>query len=236
MDAYATPDPEGPTIHCSGKGIDCVVNARLLSASRLTPAHDATLSEATAAVNRVLESLTPPPGRKLCIYRSAYGPVLLWVKLGAAADGPPASQLERRQAPQPVTEPQAIANMLGIRPAAGMAGGNRKATLEWDAELKHYVWKCPDAGNDCVIHGSLSSAARTVSHDDALGAATAEINRILNQAAARPPRPDQHLCMLFTPDGPMLAWTFTTDRPGRTVSPETPEFRRAAREALGLAP
>lgn len=234
MDAYATPDPEGPTIHCAGKGVSCVVDARLLSASRLTPAHDTTLRDATAAINRILGSLAPPDGRKLCLYRSIHGPVLLWTKIGPAADGP-AAQIGRRPLAGHITEPHAIAGLLGIRPA-GLAGGNRKAELIWNDEIKMYQWKCPNSGTDCVIHTSLTSAARTVSHDDALAAATAEISRILDQAAARPPRPDQRLCLLFTPDGPMLAWTFTTDRPGRVVGSESSEFRRAAREALGLAP
>lgn len=234
MDAYATPDPEGPTVHCSGKGIKCAVDASLLTAARPTPVHDATLQEATAAVNRVLSSLTPPRDRKLCLFRSVYGPVLLWVKTGAAPDQPGPDRLNLRAAPQRIEDPQAIANLLGLRPAAGLAAGNRKAELVWDNEIKTYFWKCPSQGTDCVIHKLTTAAARTASHDESLSKATEEINRILERAAAKAPRPEQSLCILFTPDGPMLAWTFSRDIPGRTVSSDSPEYRRAAREALGL--
>lgn len=135
-----------------------------------------------------------------------------------------------------INEPQAMADALGIRPAGGKAGGNREAELVWNEDMKHYQWKCSKPGSNCVIHGALASAARTPSHDGALAAATDEINRILGQAAARSPRPDQRLCMLFTPDGPMLAWTLETDRQGRTVGADSPDFLRLARETLGLSP
>lgn len=234
MDSYATPDPEGPTVHCAGKGINCVVDARLLTAARPTPVHDAALQEATAAINRILSSLTPPGDRKLCLYRSIHGPVLLWVKTGAAPDQPGPDRSNLRAAPQRITDPEAIANLLGLRPAGGLAAGNRKADLVWDEDMKHYVWKCPNPGTDCVIHRLTTTAARTAIHDEPLARATVEINRILEQAAAKAPRPEQSLCILFTPDGPMLAWTFFKDIPGRTVSPDSPEYRRAARDALGL--
>lgn len=235
MDAYATPDPKGPTIHCDGKGIKCVVNARLLTASRHTPAHDATLAETTAAINRILASLKPPQGRKLCLYRSIHGPVLLWAGGGGGGGDTQGGEGDVHPARR-VTDPQAIASMFGIRPSARAVAPNRLAELKWDEAIKSYVWVCPKPGENCVIHIRASHAARTISHDDTLAAATEEINRVLEQAAARTPRPDQSLCLLFTPDGPMLAWTYTADRPGRAVPADSPAFRTAAREALGLAP
>lgn len=233
-DAYATPDPEGPTIHCADSGVKCVVDARLLTATRATPAHDTALQGATAAINRILASLTPRADRKLCLYRSIHGPVLLWAKAEAAPGQPSLDRPHLWAAPRRVTDPQAIADLLGLRPSARSAAGNRKAELVWNEDIKAYVWKCVNPGSDCVIHQLTTTASRTASHDEPLMKATAEINRILEETSAKAPRREQRLCILFTPDGPMLAWTFAEEVSGKTISSDDPNFSRAARESLGL--
>jgi hypothetical protein len=233
--AYATPDPEGPTIHCKGPGADCVANARLLVAKKATVSHDTALMEATASVNRILESLAPPPGKKLCIYRSPHGPVLLWAESDAMSRPPVAASAARSGAlpAGAITDTEAIVKALGIEPAqsrqAVAAGGDRKATIIWIDNIP--MWSCPDKGNDCSI-GAFATARV---HDGALGRATSQINDILDRASARPPKPGQRLCLLFLPDGPMLAWTYPEAKPAqRVITSSDPDFRRAAREALGL--
>ncbi len=260
-EAYVTPEPQGPVLHCTKKGwCNCFIRPTWLAAARLTENHDATLSEATAQINRILNSLTPPQGKKLCLYRSLYGPVLLWAKTGADLAEPtprPArpslaagaaragaasprgglSDVEKDpQSPRPTRDPQAIANLLGIQPSGRAAGATRLAEVFWPYPGGPEFWKCVRPGNDCEVSPRLNAAARTASHDERLAAATEEINRILEQAAQKSPGSDRSLCLLFTPDGPMLTWTFTTERPGRVVGPDDPSFRRVAREALGLAP
>lgn len=42
LDAYATPDKDGPTVHCENKGVTCVLQVRLLAPPQATPAHDTT--------------------------------------------------------------------------------------------------------------------------------------------------------------------------------------------------
>jgi len=238
--AYATPDPNGPTVHCKGDGIDCVVNARLLQPVRLTPVHDATLQQATAEANRILEQLhrSGPEGKALCLYRSIYGPVLIWREAespAAAASARPANA---------VTKPEAIAGLLGIQPAhqrqvaGGAGGGTLEAELIWDDGLKHYVWSCTKPGNNCVIHGALGSAAARTVFDATLARATQELNSLFERTAARAPRPGVRLCLLFLPAGPVLVWSSDGTRSygasQRTITSDNPDFDRLAREALGL--
>lgn len=236
LDAYVTPDPEGPTVHCDNPGIACVINARLLVAARPTPSHDQTLQEATAAINRILASLKPPAGKRLCIYLSVVGPVLIWVQDDVGGTKTLAADVIKRriQQPQRITDPKAIAEALGLRQVAG-AGGNRKAEVVLDPILGP-IWTCPNPGKDCVIHQFAIATARTPAQDASLANASREINQILENAAAKAPRPEQKLCLLLTPDGPMLAWTFDKQLEGRRIDSSHPEFRRFAREALGLAP
>lgn len=239
MDAYVTPDPEGPTLHCQGKGVDCVVEARLLAPGRPTPAHDEALMETTAAINRVLASLAPPPGMKLCLYRSSRGPVLLWARAsrGPVAEAPAAAGRALARGVGRITDKEAIADALGIQAADGrLAGGNRLAKVVWDPDTGHSFFACPDPGKDCVIHRNLAGSSQARVHDGRLRDATAQINQLLDQAAARVPRPGQRLCLVFLPDGPVLAWTYETERPGRAVSSADPDFARAARRALGIEP
>jgi hypothetical protein len=238
--AYATPDPEGPTVHCEGDGIDCVATARLLQPRRLTPIHDASLQQATVDVNRILASLESraPAGKRLCIYRSVRGAVLIWAAFGptAPSSGAPGRPQAANVSARMITSPEAIADFLKIE-FRQVAAGNRKAELIWDSDLKHYVWSCPNAGSDCVIHASFArSGARTV-QDEVLAQATQQLNQILQQAAARAPQ-GKELCLTFLPAGPVLAWTSPTPPPAkpgsRTITAESPEFERAAAQALGL--
>jgi len=136
-DAYATADPQGPTIHCKDDGMKCRIPAQLLQPARLGQHHDTTLQQATVEANQLLAQLrrSAPPGKALCLYRSVHGPVLLWTQPGpsrGAASPPPGSA---------ITDPQAIADLLGIQPPAGrIAGGTLEAQLEWDPVIKSYVW------------------------------------------------------------------------------------------------
>lgn len=239
LDAYVTADKDGPTLHCEDKGVKCVVNARLLAPPRPTPGHDATLMEMTAAINRILESLAPPPGMRLCLYRSSRGPILLWTRGGA---GPRAESLVRprgaaERAVGRIADEERIAEILGIQEAAGRyAGGDLLAKVIWDEELKMSFWACPTKGNDCVVKPKLATSSQARVHDASLSQATEQINQLLDRAEARAPQRGQRLCLLFLPDGPVLAWTFEQDRPGRAVSSGDPGFARAARQALGLEP
>jgi len=239
-DVYATPDPEGPTIHCKDEGIDCVAVARLLQPARVTHAHDATLQEATAQINRVLEQAgrSAPRGKALCLYRSFHGPVLLW-----RAVEPPAPTTAARPF-NAVTNPQLIAEMLGVQPPGarvigGGAGGVFEAELVWNDLMKHYQWRCVNPGKNCVVHRALASARSSSSFDSTLAQATEQINSILERAAARPPRPGMRLCLMFLPAGPVLAWTSGED-PGqaagrrRAVTAADADFDRLSRETLGL--
>jgi hypothetical protein len=238
--AYATPDPQGPTIHCEGPGIDCVAVARLLQPARATHAHDATLQEATVRINQILVQAerAAPRGKALCLYRSARGPVLVW-----RAAEPRAATTSARPA-EAVTDPEAIADLLGIEPArgrmvAGGAGGTLEAELVWNDLMKHYQWKCTKAGNNCVIHTSFASVRSAGVFDSTLAQATEQINSILERTAARPPQPGMRLCLMFLPAGPVLAWT-SSESPAqstgrqRTVTAADPDFDRLSRETLGL--
>ena len=238
--AYATPDPQGPTIHCKGPGIDCVAVARLLQPARATHAHDATLQEATVRINQILEQAerAAPRGKTLCLYRSARGPVLVW-----RAAEPRAAAIAARPA-NAVSNPEAIAELLGIEPArgrtvAGGAGGTLEAELVWNDLMKHYQWRCVNPGNNCVIHTSLASARSASVFDSTLAQATEQINSILERAAARPPQPGMRLCLMFLPAGPVLTWT-SSEAPAqssgrqRRVTAADPEFDRLSRQVLGL--
>jgi hypothetical protein len=234
--SYATPDPGGPTVHCEDDGIDCVVEARLLQPGRLTPVHDAALQQATAEANRILEQAerSAPAGKALCLYRSIHGPLLIWRQ--AADSGPMAAARAPRNA---VTDPAAMANLLGIQPSGGrQMGGNRNAELVWDEGLKHYVWRCPNPGTNCVIHGALATASARTVFDATLAQATEQLNNLFGRVAARPPRSGLRLCLLFVPAGPVLAWTSEgADTPNvrqQPISSEHPDFDRLSREALGL--
>lgn len=234
-DAYATPDPHGPTVHCKGDGMKCRIPARLLTPARLGQLHDTTLQEATVEANQLLARLqrSAPPGKALCLYRSVHGPVLLWTQPGpgrGAASGPPG---------RAITDPQAIADLLGIQPPAGRAaGGTLEALLEWDPVIKAYVWVCPRPGNNCVIHPKLSTATSRTVFDDTLAQATEQLNGLFDRVARRPPRPGVRLCLLFLPAGPVLAWTSEgpADASARQqrISADSPEFDRLSRELLGL--
>jgi len=237
--AYATPDPGGPTVHCDGDGIDCVVDVRLLQPSRLTPSHDAALQQATLEANRILEQVqrSAPAGKALCLYRSIHGPVLIWRQAG----GRQAAAGEAARVPAgAVSEPAAIANLLGIQLSSQrqVAGGNRKAELIWDDSLKHYVWHCPNPGTDCVIHGAFASATARTVFDATLAQATEQLNSLFQRVAARPPKPGMRLCLLMLPAGPVLAWTMDETaapaaRPQR-IDAAHPEFEKLSRAALGL--
>lgn len=237
-EAYVTPDPEGPTLHCEGPGMDCVMDAQLFMPRSITPSHDATLQEASAAINRILRSLNPPPGRKLCLYRSVAGPVLLWAA-GArqpGAMGPvrgAASNLADNNTRVPqraIRDPQAIADALGLHQNSG---GTHKAIVIWD-EHGHSFFTCPDPGNNCVIRASFAQVtARTPSHDGTLAAATAEINAVLERAASKAPRPDQTICLFWSPEGPVLIWTYPVAPRGRVAEPGSAEYQKALGELLG---
>ncbi|MGQ9635402.1 MAG: hypothetical protein ACUVXB_14295 [Bryobacteraceae bacterium] len=237
--SYATPDPEGPTVHCEGKGIDCIVDARLLQPSRLTPIHDATLQQATLEANRILEQVqrSAPAGKALCLYRSIHGPVLIWRQAGGRGA---AAGEDARLPAGAITEPAAIAKLLGIQPASQrrIAGGNLKAELVWDADLKHYVWSCKSQGTNCVIHGSFAGATARTVFDATLAQATEQLNNLFERVAARPPKPGLRLCLLMLPAGPVLAWTLDgTASPAarqQGIDSSSPDFDRLSREALGL--
>ncbi|MEP0774828.1 MAG: hypothetical protein HRF46_10770 [Acidobacteriota bacterium] len=236
LDAYVTADKDGPTVHCENKGIKCVHQARLLAPPRATPAHNATLQELTAAINRTLDSLTPPPGMKLCLYRSVRGPILLWARDATASprDLPGRSLRTPERAAAPITDDEKIADMLGIQePAGRYLGGNLLAKVVWN-ELGQSFFACPTKGNDCVVKPKLATSSQARVHDARLSRATEEINQLLEGAAARAPQGGQRLCLVFLPDGPVLLWTHESEPLGRAVSSEDPDFARAARQALGL--
>lgn len=239
LDAYVTADKDGPTLHCENEGVKCVHYVRLLAPRRPTPGHDATLMETTAAINRILDSLAPPPGMGLCLYRSSRGPILLWARAGG---GPRAESSVRplraaERAAGPITDDERIAELLGIQePAGRYQGGNLLAKVIWDEELKMSFWACPTKGNDCVVKPKLATSSQARLHDARLSQATEQINQLLDGAAARAPQSGQRLCLVFLPDGPVLLWTYETERPGRAVSSADSGFDRAARQALGLEP
>ncbi len=241
LEAYATPDPTGPTIHCDGPGFDCVVETKLLETARVTPSHDETLQRATAEINAILEETArnAPPGKALCLYRSAGGPLLIWREAAAPPRSPRAVEsLAAREASSRVTDPRAIAGLLGIQGARKAAGGDKtfKAELVWDDSIKHYFWSCTKPGTDCVIHASLASATARTVFDATLQSATEKINAVLSNAAAKAPKGSLRLCLLFLPEGPILAWT-SSEPPAtgaRTISSESPEFGQRARETLAL--
>lgn len=226
-------------MHCYGDGIDCVVDARLLQPSRLTPAHDATLQQATLEANRILEQVqrSAPDGKALCLYRSIHGPVLIWRQ----ASGRQVAAGEAARLPAgAVAEPAAMANLLGIQPSSQrqIAGGDRKAELVWDEGLKHYVWKCPSAGTNCVIHGAFASATARTVFDSTLARATEQLNSLFQRVAARPPKPGMRLCLLMLPAGPVLAWTLDeTASPAarqQGIDASHADFEKLSRAALGL--
>ncbi len=238
-EAYVTPDPEGPTLHCVGPGMDCVMNARLFMPRSLSSSHDATLQETSAAINRILESLNPPPGRRLCLYRSAAGPVLLWAAAGPPRAGVPApprgtagnfAANNARIPPGAISDSRAIANALGLRRTNG---GNRLAKVIWD-EHGHSYFTCPNPGTDCEIRASFALVtARTPSHDGTLAEATQQINSILERAQSRAPRPDRTICLFWSPEGPVLIWTSLGTVSGRVSEPGSPEYQKALGELLG---
>jgi hypothetical protein len=238
-DGHVKAEKDGPTLYCHDEGIKCVIEARLLAPTRPTPVHDATLMETTAAINRILDSLAPPPGMSLCLFRSVRGPILLWSRAGG---GPEADSAVRplqaaQRAAGRITDPEAIAEILGIQePAGRYAGGNLLAKVVWDETLKMMIFTCPQKGTDCNVKLKFATSSNARVHDRSLSQATEQINQLLDSAAARAPQPGQRLCLLFLPDGPVLAWTYEQDRPGRAVSSGEPGFREAARRALGLEP
>ncbi|MCL6544594.1 MAG: hypothetical protein K6T61_05165 [Bryobacteraceae bacterium] len=226
-------------MHCQGEGIDCIVDARLLQPSRLTPSHDAALQQATLEANRILEQVqrSAPAGKALCLYRSIHGPVLIWREAGSGA---PAAGVAARLPAGAVTEPAAIANLLGIQPSSQrqIAGGNLKADLVWHEPMKHYVWYCRKPGNNCVIHGEFASATARTVFDSTLAKATEQLNSLFGRVAARPPKPGMRLCLLMLPAGPVLAWTLydTDSTPARQqgIDASHPDFEKLSRAALGL--
>lgn len=169
------------------------MNARLFMPRSLSSSHDATLQETSAGINRILESLNPPPGRKLCLYRSAAGPVLLWAAAGpprAGVAGPPRGAAgnfaanNARIPPGAISESRAIADALGLRRTNG---GNRLAKVIWD-EHGHSYFTCPDPGTDCEVRASFALVtARTPSYDGTLAEATQQINSILERAQSKAP-------------------------------------------------
>jgi hypothetical protein len=235
-----TPAPERLPREPTAAGVLMESPAQLFMPRSLTPSHDATLQEASAAINRILASLNPPPGRKLCLYCSAAGPVLLWAVAGAGQPGAidpvrgVASNLAENNTRVPrraIRDPQAIADALGLRQTSG---GNRLAKVVTNPDTGFTYFTCPDPGTDCLIHARFTEVtARTPSYDGTLAAATEQINAVLERAASKSPRPDQTVCLFWSPEGPVLIWTYPTAPPGRVAEPGSAEYQKALRDLLG---
>ena len=93
---------------------------------------------------------------------------------------------------------------------------------------------CSPGGDDCS-EAYFQTAFRSPFHDEVIRELTQEINEKLHKLGQRPPRPGERLSILWTPDGPFLAWCKHDNEPKQEKVGTMRADRRAAnRKALGL--
>lgn len=219
-------DPGPPEkMKCNARGTDCITTSVLILPQKTTLSHDENLKAATIKINAILDGIRSSgeqSGKRPCLYDSKYGYLLIWV-----SDTPPEKPTNML-----ITDPDKIAEFLKIK---GDKPDIKKSELVING-AGDKIWSCVSPGKGCS--GSvLVDAANTPIHDEVLIEATAKINAILSEYAAKTPRPDTKLCILKIPAGLVLAWVSTSgngEGERITITPDSKQYEDIINESLGI--